>query len=188
MARESILTAAWRMNRTLPLLIAVVLLLDLILFGAMNFIVVPEIDALEGEFLSRQKQVRQLRGEDALARAPQDLLRLGREDLVKFREAIPPKEDFTSLIAELFAMAEETDLDIDRVSYQPEEIPERQLLRYSLSFSVGGGYGQIKRFISLLERSPRLIVIDEIALSGESQEGEVGLRMRLSTYFRMEEP
>ena len=183
---ERMITAVWRTNRTLPLLIAALLLLNLLLLLVGTRVVTPRVETLERRYIERQAQIRQaLHRQEQLA-TPQERFQRNAGDLETFWAAIPPRSEFTALIQEVFSLAEDADLGIDRISYEPRVESERNLLRYALSFSVSGNYSQIKRFIYSLEQSSRIIALEELALSGrESSEGDaVSLRIRLSTYFK----
>lgn len=187
MARESILLAAWRLNRRIPLLIGGLILLNILLYAAISYVVTPRLNALERLYIERQTQVREARsgGNGVSAENPREIFRRGEEDLGTFRAEVPSRSEFTALIGEIYSLAGEAGLSIDRIAYDPEEIPGRALLRYTLNFSVGGDYGQIKRFVYSLEQSDRLIALEELSLSGgKAEEGEVNLRVRLSTYFK----
>ena len=187
MARESILLAAWRLNRRIPLFIGALILLNVLAYAIIFYVVTPRLNGLERLYIERQAQVREARlGRDgASAENPREIFRRGEEDLGKFRAALPSRTEFTALIGEVYSLAGEAGLSIDRIGFDPEEITGRALLRYTLNFSVGGDYGQIKKFVYSLEQSDRLIAIEELSLSGgKSEEGEVSLRVRLSTYFK----
>lgn len=193
MARESILLTAWRLNRRIPVLIGGLILLNIAAYSIMSYVVLPRINALERRYIDRQAQVREARltgQSSASAGSPREIYRRGEEDLEKFRGAIPSRTEFTALIGEIYSLAEKAGLSIDRIGYDPKEVEGRGLLRYALNFSVSGDYGQIKRFVYSLEQSDRLIAIEEISLSGggKSAEGEVNLRVRLSTYFKTDIP
>ncbi|WP_027715751.1 type 4a pilus biogenesis protein PilO [Desulfuromonas sp. TF] len=194
MARESILLTAWRLNRRIPILIVGLILLNIAAYVVMSNVVAPRLDALERRYIERQSQVREVRltGQTgAAAGSPREIYRRGVEDLGQFRTAIPPRTEFTALIGEIFSLAGKAGLSIDRIGYDPKEVAGQGLLRYTLDFSVSGDYGQIKRFVYSLEQSDRLIAIEELSLSGgegKSKEGDVNLRVRLTTYFKTDIP
>lgn len=189
MAMKALLAAAWRVNQGLPLLIAVLLLLNVIVYLFTHWHVAPWVEDYEGRYVAQQERHRQARQGIAAIATPQSAFRQGREDLATFRAAIPSRAGFPALLGELFTLAEASGLEIERVGYEPKEIEERGLLRYGLNFSVTGTYRQIKLFIYELEQSPRLIIIEDVSL-GENAAVDAGataqvtLRLRLATYFR----
>lgn len=193
MGRESILLTAWRLNRRIPLLIGGLIILNVLAYAIMSYVVGPRLDALERLYIDRQAQVREVRltgQKGAKDGSPREIFRQAKEDLHKFRAAIPSRTEFTALIGEIYSLAGDAGLSIDRIGYDPSEMTDRKLLRYSLNFSVSGDYGQIKRFVYSLEQSDRLIAIEELSLSGggKSEGGKVNLRVRLSTYFKTDIP
>lgn len=188
MAEESLFRAAWRTNRVAPLCILALLVLNVLLYGFVTRVVIPGVDTLERRFINKQAQVREIRQEGDALETPQQVFAQGSEDLEKFWATIPSKSEFTALIGELFSLADKAGLDINQVSYTPAENAEQGVLTYGLQFSVAGDYGQIKKFVYLLEQSRRLIIIDELSLSSARGEGqEVSLRIRLTTYFKARE-
>jgi type IV pilus assembly protein PilO len=188
MERESILLAAWRLNRILPLLVGGLVLLNVVAYLSLNYLASPQRDALEKQLMELQARVRQNRQSDAETKTPAEIFRRGEADLQKFRAVIPSKSGFPALLGEIFSLAGQAGLTIDQIGYQPKEVEGRGLLRYGLAFSVNGDYGQIKRFIYSLEQSERLIVIDSLTLSGGRESGlaTVELRLQLATFFRTE--
>jgi len=188
MERESILLAAWRLNRVLPLLVGSLVLLNVVAYLSLNYLSLPQRDTLETQLMDLQARVRQNRQSDAEAKTPAEIFLRGEADLQKFRAVIPSKTEFPALLGEIFSLAGQAGLTIDQIGYQPKEVEGRGLLRYGLAFSVNGDYGQIKRFIYSLEQSERLIVIDSLTLSGGRESGlaTVELRLQLATFFRTE--
>ncbi len=185
MAAMSYIKAIWQQNRILPVLIGVLLVLNLAAFSLAEFYLVPRVSSLEQRLLDRQGQLRrQQQGRD-----PDTTLRTayrqGREELERFQQAIPEKARFTLLIEDLFAMAHAAGLDIRQIDYSPKVIESNLLLSYTLVFSVGGSYEQIKKFVFALENSPRVIALDELSLSHAEAEGQsVTMRLRFTTFFR----
>jgi type IV pilus assembly protein PilO len=175
---KGLFAAIWRVNRWLPLLVLGWLLINLALHGWLHFALSPRVEAQQRQLLHLQAEARQMGGDNG-----DQILRQSREDLQTFRQAIPPKSGLTALVQEIFTLAAQAGLVIERVSYQPREVAEQGLLHYGLTFSVGGSYGQLKKFIFSLEQSPRLLAIEDISLSGADHQ-TVNLSIRLLTYFR----
>ena len=108
----------------------------------------------------------------------------GAADVEAFWNRIPRREAFPELLSELMNLAMQSGLALERVQYRPDEKAQEGLLRFALAFSVNGNYPQVKKFIHLLERSPRLLIIDQVSLSGKSNGGGVSLNVGVSTFFR----
>jgi type IV pilus assembly protein PilO len=173
------LLAIWRANRWLPLLLMVWLLFNVGIYLWLSQVFSPQVEEQERQLLRQQNEQRQGGGGGG------DALRPIREDLQTFRQAIPGKSGLTALVQEIFTLAANAGLNIERVAYQPKEVAEHGLLHYGLTFSVSGDYGQLKKFIFSLEQSPRLLIIEEVSLSG-SDGSTVNLNIRLLTYFRVD--
>ena len=190
MTGKSLLRAAWRMNKTVPVLLLLLLLVDMGAWAGLRFRMTPRLETLEQTYLQRQEEVRRLQKEGRAPRQEEDSLILAEEDLASFWQAIPHRAELSGLLGELFTLADEAGLRIDQVGYDPQAVEGRRLLRYSLGFSVSGSYLQVKRFVHALEESPRLIALESLTLSGTDDEdtGDVTLNIKLSTLFRTEEP
>jgi type IV pilus assembly protein PilO len=186
MPGERFITAVWRANKVCPVLIAILLLLNVAAYLIIAHVFEPRAEALQRTIIKKQSLLREVRQKGGITAAPREVYRQGQMDFEKFRAGIPHKTDFTSLIGEIFSLADKAKLSIDQIAYDPKEIVESDLLQYILVFSVTGDYGRIKKFIYSLEQSPRIIAIDDISLSGdgEPEKKDVGLRIRLSTYFK----
>ncbi len=190
MTGNSLLRAAWRMNKTVPVLLLLLLFVDMGAWAGLRFRMTPRLETLEQTYLQRQEEVRRLQKEGRAPRQEEDSLVLAEEDLASFWQAIPHRAELSGLLGELFTLADEAGLRIDQVGYDPQAVEGRRLLRYSLGFSVSGSYLQVKRFVHALEESPRLIALESLTLSGTDDEdtGDVTLNIKLSTLFRTEEP
>lgn len=190
MTGNSLLRAAWRMNKTVPVLLLLLLFVDMGAWAGLRFRMTPRLETLEQTYLQRQEEVRRLQKEGRAPRQEEDSLILAEEDLASFWQAIPHRAELSGLLGELFTLADEAGLRIDQVGYDPQAVEGRRLLRYSLGFSVSGSYLQVKRFVHALEESPRLIALESLTLSGTDDEdtGDVTLNIKLSTLFRTEEP
>ena len=188
MAREHLILTAWKQNQYWPSLLLILLLANIALFLTGTQVIAPKVMRLEKQLVKNQAEARLARQQGANAATPEHILAQGRQDLLSFREAIPAKETFGELVGDISMLAGRAGLDIDQITYAPEEKPEEKLLIYSLSFTVSGRYQQLKKFIHALEHSPRLIAIHELSLSGsgEKQRESVRMQIRLSTYFTSE--
>jgi type IV pilus assembly protein PilO len=183
---ESLVIAVWRVSRIFPIIIGVLLAINGIVFAIISTSIAPDLRALEHRWSDSQARSRGNNSVEGKMEALEVLFRKGEADLAQFRNAVPGKETFTTFLGELFSLAAKAGLSIDRVSYAPKDEAELALLRYTLSFSVQGDYGQIKKFIHSIEQSSRPTIIEGITLSGaEAGRGEgVSLALRLSTFFR----
>jgi type IV pilus assembly protein PilO len=189
MVGTSLLRAAWQADKKLPLVVALLIVMNLGIMVGMRYYLSPQVERLERVYIERQAAIRKGHSEERSPQGPQAALWGAKNDLQIFWQAIPPRTELTLLIGELFMLADEAGLAINQINYNPKELEGRPLLRYGLNFSVSGGYAQVKRFVYSLEQSERLIAIENVALSsaGEPEQGQVNLSLKLSTLFRMGE-
>lgn len=179
-----LLEQLWKSQRGLLVLLGVLLILNLLIFAALEQFIVPKVAEQEIRFLQRQAEVRKLiHNQASTAITPEQLYLLASQDVSKFQQAVPDYQDFTSLIEELLVLSNRARLDINQISYSSEELKKSPLLKFSLNFNVVGDYGQVKQFIHSLEQSVRLITIKQISLQSADNNG-VNLRLSLETFFR----
>ena len=189
-SRSALLKVVWEQNRGILVVLALLLLACGGLYLAEDRFVARDLEQLRLEQATLQRQLRQLQQRVSKDGMPLSASELIAKDLDDFNAKIPSKTKFADFIGDLFAWADRVDLGIRQVSYQPKVEPEAGLLKYGLSFSVQGDYGQLKRFIHLLENSTRILIIDSITLAGrpdlEGNKNEVTLNIKLTTYFQEE--
>lgn len=105
-----------------------------------------------------------------------------------FAKRLLGKKEFERFLGELFDFSQQAGLMLERINYDPEMHDKPGILEYRLRFNVGGRYEQIRKFISLLENSPRMIAIRTLRFSGKEKEGEgISVTMEIDTFFRLEE-
>ncbi len=181
---RELLEQFWKSQRGLLILLGVLLVLNLLIFAALEQLIVPKVAEQESRFLQRQAEVRQMmRNQGSAAITPEQLYVLASQDTSKFQEAVPEYQEFTGLIEELLVLSNRARLNITQISYSSEELKQSPLLKFSLNFNVAGDYEQVKKFIHSLEQSVRLITIKQISLQSSDNDG-VNLRLSLETFFR----
>jgi type IV pilus assembly protein PilO len=179
------ISAIWQQNKSWPCLLLTLLLLCVVLIIVNQNLIAPGVDSLEREYIGLQERSRQSRMMKAAADTPSAFYRRGVNDLGKFHDLIPQLSDFTDLVAELFRLAEKSNLRITQVNYQPKVLKGDDLLQYGLAFSVSGSYAELKKFIALIESSRWLLAIEGISLRSDVRSGSsVSLQLQLATYFK----
>ncbi len=183
MPKETVFHALWRQNRKMPVVIAILLALNLFGWLLAGRVLTPRVEAARRTLA--QEQERQ-RGQLERGRTIPGAVGYyeGREEIARFRKSLLSKDQLTVFLSEVYSLALAAGLNIDRISYDPEGIREQHLLRYTLNFSVAGGYAQVKKFIRSLERSGSVMILGKVSLSGEEADKDrVSLRLQLTTYF-----
>lgn len=185
MSRQSFWLAAWRFNRTIPLILLGLLVGNVALFLLLTLVVYPRTDSAERTLVDLQRSARSQKR----AVTPEQAFAQGEQDLAEFRAHLPDVRRFADLIGDLYELSGRCHLKIGQIAYTPKELPEEQILSYGMTFIVAGTYGDLKRFIHGLETSPRIMVIEQVALNAAGQDeysGQVSLNVKITTYFRRE--
>lgn len=186
--RQSFVLTLWQKSRWRILLIGLLFIMVLGFYGYERVVIEPRVQLLSTEQFRLQQKVRQRQADSANRGLPVSIAEQIEKNLHLFNDLVPPQEQFSGLLGDLFSWAQEAGLKIDQINYQPEQGETTEFLRYGLNFSVEGGYTQIKKFIYLLEKSERILIIDNISLSSQAGRGErkseVNLRIALTTYFQ----
>lgn len=181
MLRESMLQAAWRMNRKIPLLLAGLLVLNLLIYFVPLRIVARQADEVQRDYILLQAAER---NPSRSQLSPAELYAQDVKGLRRFKAAIPDQKELSGLVDELSRLSEKSGLVIKSVNYDADTDKELKLLHYKISFQVDGNYTQVKKLVQLIEQSKRLMVIDALALDSASAKDNVSLRLQLTTYFR----
>jgi Tfp pilus assembly protein PilO len=184
MNRKPLLVAVWSTHRFLLIGLGSLFGLNILLFSLLYYGVAPKLSQTERELALLQQQSRR---SDAVA--PQQAYEQGVKDYARFRTLLPSLRNFSELIGDLYALAEQCNLEISQIGYTKKELPGTGLLAYALRFSLTGTYDELKRFIYGLEESKRLVVIEQMTLNtakGEEGAALVSLSLSLTTYFGTE--
>jgi Tfp pilus assembly protein PilO len=185
MIREPIWKAVWKVNRIIPVSLVGLLVFNLIFTFYLTSYLEEKAAIVKSEVIRLQADERQaLRGRGN-SESPVIIYTRGIADLQKFRQTIPDKAKLSSLVDELFSLADRAGLSLDSVNYNSEKEPEQQLLNYKIDYKVTGTYKQIKKMIHLIEQSDRIIFIDKMSLGSVSSDKSVSLSLTLTTFFTM---
>lgn len=186
----SLLQTVWEQRRGQVICVGALLLVICALGAVHGWSVAPRLSALQDEQLRLQKEVRERQLEFARSGVPVSTAEQLKSNLQRFQELIPAINQFSLFVGELFSWADQSGLMIHQISYRPEADEAIGDIRYGLSFSVDGDYGDVKKFLYLLENTDRILIIENISLSGREGAGRgedtVSLRIQLATYFREE--
>jgi len=149
-----------------------------------SFWIEPKIAEARQELRTLQVDLRKARQQESIGGGA--LIADRSDDVENFYKMVPPVEGLGSFIGRLYSYADSAGIDIEKVSYDTEELDTLSLQQYSLSFDVSGSYTQIKKFVHLLENSPSLLVLDKISLAGARKKDRevVTLQMQMQTYFK----
>jgi type IV pilus assembly protein PilO len=187
MSKIALLKAVAEQSRGLLIFVCLLLLLSAGLYVYQVQVADPELKELKKRQVRLQERLTDREDNFAKSGVPISTVEQMNKDLTSFSELVPVKQNFADFVGDLFSWAEQAQLNIRQVSYQPKLDKTSRFLIYGLNFSVKGTYGQIKKFIHLLEKSERILVINKINMKGsitKSYSPVVNLQINLSTYFQ----
>ncbi len=86
-------------------------------------------------------------------------------------------------------MAKQSNVDFYSAAVSPpSRARDSSLIRFMSKVELGGRYRDVRNFIHQIETAPEFVVIDDVALSEEDDEGGMlQLTLQLSTYYRAAE-
>ena len=94
-------------------------------------------------------------------------------------------ERMTSVQKEIRAIAAQFRIDPASIDYQPAEVRDSDLTRFQITLPLIGGYANLRQFISRVERSENLLIVDSIELAGAREGGAMlSLSIKIATFFR----
>lgn len=180
---KQILIELIRQNRKMLIAAGILLFLNIILQVAVSYFLAPAV-------ISAQTSWNDLRQRMAVAgRADvQTVYTRGLEDLKSLFGRIPPKRQFPRVLGEILDAAASSGVVTGAVSYKPQPIKEEELLAYSVSMSVSGGYAAVKSFLSDLQGLNELVVVEGISLANSDlYEENVAMDLKLTVYLQGKE-
>jgi len=85
----------------------------------------------------------------------------------------------------LAQMARESGLAFERFSFDPEPVKDSALTRVKGELVLSGTYGEVRRFVHMVETSKDFVVLDDLSLAeGTAAGDELVITLKLSTYYR----
>jgi hypothetical protein len=111
------------------------------------------------------------------------------KDCDQFEQSLyPASSGYSSVSAELSALASKAGLQLESRSFQQNEIKGRNLEQVEVEAVVRGSYSGVVRFLNGLQRSNNVYAVESLqAKADEGQQakrGEVRVSMHIKTYFR----
>jgi type IV pilus assembly protein PilO len=170
----------FRQKRRSLIALAVLLLLNVVLYIVINAYLAPAI-------ISSQTTWNDLRQRVAVAGRADvaTVYRRGIEDLKKISLRIPVKRQFPRVLGDILDSAASSGVITGAISYKPLAVKGQDLLVYSVSMSVSGSYAAVKSFLGDLQKNNELVVVDGITLAnGDLYEENVSMDIRLNIYLQ----
>lgn len=106
-------------------------------------------------------------------------------DLDRFYRSLAgtEKADLLPTLEAIEEMARAPGLRPGARSYRREEVADAGVERVAVTLPLEGTYAQLVAFLRAVERSPRFLTVDRVAMRGDREGGAV-LQVELSTYLR----
>jgi hypothetical protein len=80
----------------------------------------------------------------------------------------------------------EAGIQVSKIGYQYSDMEKGKMKKVVAGFTFGGTYGGLKRFLSVIERSPKFLTIERIDFPNTGQEtGALQLKIELAAYYAM---
>lgn len=176
------LLARWR---PISVALAAIVVVDV----AAHVLVMRRTGAVSGDrrliLLAAQQRTAGVRAEtDALERTASKLACAESEVVHVFDDILSSKEErMTAIQREVRRLAQERNLDADRISYAASTVKDTGLVRFTISFPLKGDYATLQDFVRAVEASPNFLIVDNISLDEIQGEG-LSLKVVLATYFQ----
>jgi Tfp pilus assembly protein PilO len=171
-------------NNVIRAALAVILLVDAVLFGAYWRInSSPHIQPGElNRLVMMEKQYRadNARLERFRAELPADEKQWDEFFTTHFH---PAGAGYSAISEDLGGLSRSAGLRSDTISFHQHAPDARGLVQVDISTAVEGDYDSLVQFLNKLEHSENFYVLDSLALASSSQ-GKLRLNVQLRTYFR----
>jgi Tfp pilus assembly protein PilO len=110
------------------------------------------------------------------------------QDCDRFEQSLyPASKGYSSVSAELDALANKSGLLVDSSGFHQTEIKGRDIEEVEIEAVVEGSYSQVVHFLNGLQRSTNVYAVDALEAKGDTTtggQGRVRVSMHIKTYFR----
>jgi Tfp pilus assembly protein PilO len=99
----------------------------------------------------------------------------------------PESTGYSSVSAELGAIASKSGLQLESGNFRPKDVKGRGLTEVDIETTVTGSYAAVVRFLNGMQRSSNVYAVESLSAKSESQQGargEVRVTMHIKTYLR----
>jgi hypothetical protein len=141
------------------------------------------------QLAQEREQLELLRADIHRAQSIREKMPSTQQDCDKFEHSLKPASvGYSSISAEIGAVASKAALRIDDLSFKQKSIPNRDLDVVEMDATVTGEYSSVVRFLNSLQRSENLYEVDGLSVTSDSQThapgGQVHVVVHMKTYFR----
>ena len=142
------------------------------------------------ELALQNKQLEVLKADIKRGEAIRQLTPAIQRDCDRFEQSLlPVGNGYSSVSAELDAIAKKAGAQIENRDFKQKEIPNRGLQEVAIDITLNGEYTGVVRFLNGLQRSQNLYEVDGLALASDTQNqganGPIRVSVHMKTYFRV---
>ena len=176
----------WRIGAVLGALLAV----NAAFYAFVNL---PRLRALDKIVEARDGVARGLGTGTARRQTMQELIRRYDEERVRLEDFYAHRvgtqaDRMITIQREVRGIAGEFRIAPEAIDYATTDLDGTDLVRFQITIPLVGGYPNLRQFISRVERSEHLLVVDEVQLTGSREGGAMlSLTIKISTFFRAPE-
>lgn len=140
------------------------------------------------ELAMLQRNVALLKADISRAKKIQQEIPAVQKDCDEFESSLfPAASGYSSVNAELSAIANKSGLRLENRSFQSSQLKGRGLTEVQIEVSVSGNYRTIVNFLNGLQRSADMYAVEALSARSDSQSQAAGLlrvNIHIKTYFR----
>lgn len=174
----------WR--RWIPPLAA--LLLGLVLWAAYHLHFADRVERLATEVAGLETELqRTIEQRKQLEHMQQWRLEGEEQARMLLEERLGPRaRRLTEVLRHVKELAARAGIQPDAIRYTTDLTPEENLERVSWTYSVVGNYGQVRRFLHLLETTDAFLILEDVRLAEvEEQNAQLRIQLGLATVFTL---
>jgi Tfp pilus assembly protein PilO len=103
-----------------------------------------------------------------------------------FERQLSSKDDrLTAILREVRKLAKDNRMDPQSLQFNAQDLRERGLVRFAISFPLEGTYATLREFIGQVEGSPNFLLIQDVLLDEQQSQGQnLRMQVRVETYFQ----
>jgi hypothetical protein len=96
------------------------------------------------------------------------------------------KREIRDLRTDLENVFDEAGIRVSQISYRYSDLAKGKMRKVVVGFTFGGTYSGLKKFLSVVERSPKFLALERIDfLNTGSETGAMQLKIELAAYYAM---
>ncbi len=175
-------------KRRLILPIAIVLLVNIVLFGIVVYPLSKKVAGGEQESTSAAATLNTARRDYQGAQATVKGKGQADQELQNFyKDVLPPDMSAARRITfmRIEQVAQQCGLRVERTTSEAKPERDSQLVKFTYRASLSGEYRNIRRFIHELETAPEFLVLENVQLTQSEVENRgLNVNVEIATYYR----